>query len=41
LDTLNFCFWPSGNYEYDNLSGAIKNVALTNPDALKPENLIK
>ncbi|KAF4709401.1 hypothetical protein FOZ62_011834, partial [Perkinsus olseni] len=34
LDSMNFCFWPAGNFEYEQLSNGVK-WALAGPDGSK------
>jgi len=40
LDALNFCFWQS-DWEYDTLATSLKNILINDPNAFKPENLLK
>jgi hypothetical protein len=41
LDTLNFCFWPSPKFEYENLAAALKNVVNQQSDGLSPKEILK
>lgn len=41
LDSLNFCFWPQKDYEYDNLASSIKALIQKDPECVKPRNLLK
>ncbi|CAD8100092.1 unnamed protein product [Paramecium primaurelia] len=41
LDSLNFCFWPQKDYEYENLSSAIKECFQKCPQQFKAESILK
>ena len=41
LDSLNFCFWPLENYEYDHLGSSLKYILENDPSAFDPVNLMK
>ena len=41
LDSLNFCFWPKPEWEYDTLATSLKNIILKDSKAFKPVNLLK
>lgn len=41
LDSLNFCFWPQKDYEYENLSSAIKECFKKCPQKFKAESILK
>ncbi|CAD8101643.1 unnamed protein product [Paramecium sonneborni] len=41
LDSLNFCFWPQKDYEYENLSSAIKECFQKCPELFKAESILK
>jgi len=39
LDALNFCFWPDGDLEYDNIAGGLKKAVLEDPESIAPHSL--
>lgn len=41
LDSLNFCFWPNKNIEYDHLAGPLRDVLLKDEHAFDGERLEK
>ena len=41
LDSLNFCFWPCENFEYDNLARNIKKIYINDKTSLNPEKILK
>ena len=41
LDTLNFCFWPQNNFEYENLSSNLGKISNKDHNLLEPKELIK
>lgn len=40
LDSLNFCFWPTPELEYEHLAGAVKAVVEAKPSAISAESLV-
>lgn len=41
VDTLNFCFWPTAGFEYDNLTSNLTKLLKEDPDFFKSERLAK
>ena len=39
LDALNFCFWPSPGFEYEDLARGLKRVVESNPQSLDADRL--
>jgi hypothetical protein len=39
LDALNWCFWPTDNFEYEQLAVSLKQVLISTPDAFDAKKL--
>ncbi|ELP91431.1 hypothetical protein EIN_155380 [Entamoeba invadens IP1] len=39
VDALNFCFWPTANFEYDNLTVGLTKLEKDHPEYFEPEHM--
>ena len=40
VDALNFCFWPTDNYEYDDLTKGLTKLEQDHPEVFEPINMM-
>ena len=40
VDALNFCFWPTDNFEYDDLTKGLTKLEQEHPEIFEPKNMM-